>query len=263
MDRDLRVAIADAILAHPDHDQVLQDLTLNEDGTGSITYRTSAFWIDPSAPGFTDGRTAVGDEELVRAYLLLQLSQELGYTADGRRIEVERVYKAVGRPGKGGRVDILVRGTKEDPSSRDGFLFIECKAPDKFDEDARYIDGQLFRLSRQEPVRPRHLVYYTVELKAGALRERLILIDTATYSDFVDWDSAGQPITDAIPAAYGIATKRLYGNVPEEGRELRPLDVEVSAFQFSRLRNELHDVIWGGGGTNNNEVFVLITRLTG
>ncbi len=135
------------------------------------------------------------------------------------------------------------------------------QGPDKFDEDAKYIDGQLFRLSRQEPVRPRHLVYYTVELKAGALRERLILIDTATYPDFVDWDAAGPPITDAIPAAYGIAAKRLYGNVPEEQRELRPLDVEVSAFQFSRLRNELHDVIWGGGGTNNNEVFVLITRL--
>lgn len=30
---------------------------------------------------------------------------------------------------------------------------------------------------------------------------------------------------------------------------------------FSRLREEIHDVIWGGGGTNNNEVFTYVVRL--
>ncbi len=263
MDLALREALVRAIQGHAGVTDVVADLEMSATGEGTIAYNTDKLWIDPSAPGFVSGRTRIGDEELVRAYLLLRLTQELGYDADGKRVELERTYRTVGRPGqgKGGRVDVLVRGSKTKPGSDAAFLFIECKAPDKFDSDLRYLDGQLFRLSRQESARPRYLVYYTVELKAGALRERLILIDTTTYPDYAAWDAAGQPITDAIPGAYGIATKRLYGHVTDESSGLRPLDVEASAEQFSRLRNELHDVIWGGGGTNNNEVFVLITRL--
>lgn len=262
MDLQLRTALTKAIVAHPSHDRVISQLEFNPDGTGTIKYKIENVWIDPAAPGFSAGETRITDEELVRAYLLLKLSEDLGYEANGRRIEMEKVYKPVGRPmGKGGRVDLVVRGTKRDSDSPDAFLFIECKAPEKFDQDLKYIDGQLFRLSRQEPNRPRYLVYYTVELKSDALRERLILIDTQTYPEYQNWDDEGQPITDTLPAGYGIATKLLYGNVQEATKELRPLDIDASAAQFSRLQNEIHDVIWSGGGTNNNEVFVLITRL--
>jgi type I restriction enzyme M protein len=110
-------------------------------------------------------------------------------------------------------------------------------------------------------VRPRYLLYYTAEHKAAALRERIILIDTTTFPDFTDWDEAGQPLTDAIPVRYGTAIKRRYANVTTENHKHRPLDREATPATFSRLQTELHDVIWGGGGTNNNEVFVLITRL--
>jgi type I restriction-modification system DNA methylase subunit len=261
VDIGLRRALARAIIEHESGRDIIRNLDLNADGSGHITYNTENVWIDPSAPGFVNGRTAIIDEELVRAYLVIQLATRYGYTANGRRIEVERVYKPVGRPGKGGRIDVLVRGSQKDPGSPDTFLFIECKAPDKFDQDLKLIDGQLFRLSKQETPRPRYLVYFTVELKAGVLRDRLILIDTRSSSEFEDWDAAGQPITDAIPSNYGAAAKRLYGNVQRETDNLRPLDTEASSAQFSRLRNEIHDVIWGGGGTNNNEVFILITRL--
>ena len=193
---------------------------MDESGAGTIAYRTDAIAVDPSAPGFTNGKTRIGDEELVRAFLLVQLTSELGYAADGRRVLLERVYKAVGRPGKGGRIDVLVRGSENDPEADDAFLFIECKAPSKFDEDLKLIDGQLFRLSRQEPVRPRYLVYYTVEFKSDKFRDRLILIDTSTFDDFESWDLAGQPITDALPKSYGIAQKRLYGNVAHETSSL-------------------------------------------
>jgi type I restriction-modification system DNA methylase subunit len=257
---DFRRAIVEAIRAHTGYNEVLA-LDLDELLQGSVEYDVSKVWRDPSAPGFTGGRTRATDEELVRAYLVLRLTSDLSYAADGKTVEVEKVYKSVGRPGKGGRVDVLVRGTQSDRSSSAAFLFIECKAPDKFDADLKLIDGQLFRLSMLEQPRPRYLVYYTVEFKTGRLQERLVLIDTETFATFDSWDAAGQPITDALPANYGIAVKKLFGFVQLENDNLRPLDKEASAEQFNRLRNEIHDVIWGGGGTNNNEVFVLITRL--
>ena len=39
------------------------------------------------------------------------------------------------------------------------------------------------------------------------------------------------------------------------------MTLDAGEDEFARLGEEIHDVIWGGGGTNNNEVFVLITRL--
>ena len=260
MNLEFRREIVASIRAHSGYGSILT-LELDDELSGSITYNTERVWRDPSAPGFVGGRTKATDEELVRAYLTLRLGGDLSYATDGRTIEIERTYKAVGRPGKGGRVDVLVRGKAKSDDANNAFLFIECKAPDKFDSDLKFIDGQLFRLSMLESPRPRYLVYYTVELKSSQLRERLVLIDTDTYPSFDAWNDAGQPITDALPANYGVAKKKLFGFVDKENSSLRPLDRAASANQFNRLRNEIHDVIWGGGGTNNNEVFVLITRL--
>ena len=39
------------------------------------------------------------------------------------------------------------------------------------------------------------------------------------------------------------------------------MDKTTSAAVFNRLREEFHDVIWAGGGTNNNEVFTYIVKL--
>ena len=110
---------------------------------------------------------------------------------------------------KGGRIDIIVKH----PISGNIFLFIECKAPDKYDTDLKYIDGQLFRLSKQEGTRPANLVYYTVDFLDSSIRERIILVDTSKFSEFEDWDNAGQPIVDSIPADYKKAKKRQYAKV--------------------------------------------------
>jgi len=261
MDIPLRQALVDAIKKSQPTTPVVSSISLQPDGSGSITYNVETIWIDPTAPGFSSGTTALTDEELVRAYLLTRLTTVYGYPANKETVEVERVYKPVGRPqGKGGRIDVLVRKPKQSKNA-DPFLFIECKAPSKYDADLKYIDGQLFRLSRQELTLPRYLVYYTVELKGNALQERVILIDTKSFPDFSTWDKAGQPITDIIPAKYGVAAKKRYANVMTETESYRPLDTEVTPETLNRLRTELHDVIWGGGGTNNNEVFVIIVRL--
>jgi type I restriction enzyme M protein len=262
VDLELRKALRDAIEASAAGPRLVKAIELQEDGSGWIEYNEAGLSIDPSAPGFKQGRTAIGDEELVRAYLLTRLVEDLKYAADPQVLRLEQVYKSVGRPGKGGRIDVLLRRpAKSDGQLGDGFLFIECKAPSEYDHDLKYVDGQLFRLSRQEVPRPRYLVYFTVELKEGELRDRSIVIDTEAYADFDAWSAAGQPIVDVLPPSYGRPLKRRFGNVADPTSDLQPLDKAATPEMFNRLRTEVHDVIWGGGGTNNNEVFVYITKL--
>jgi type I restriction-modification system DNA methylase subunit len=258
---DLRKALVQAVLAERESSGIVSNIVLREDGSGTVTYNSAGVWIDPQAPGFSQGTTTISDEELVRAQLLVRLVFQLGYPADPQVLEIERTYKSVGRPGKGGRIDVLVRKKGRNGKPGEAFLFIECKAPNKFDSDLDLIDGQLFRLSRQEAPRPKTLVYHTTDLKTGHLRDRTILIDTDSFPDFEAWDKAGQPVVDTLPASYGRASKRRYANLDTDTDKFRSLDKAVSPETFSRLRSDIHDVIWGGGGTNNNDVFVYITKL--
>lgn len=261
MDLELRRAIKAALDSSPAARKVIRSIAMDDSGRGSILYEPGGVGIHPSAPGFSGATAAIGDEELVRAWLLTALAGEFEYPADPEVLQVEQVYKAVGRPGKGGRADVLVRRPPADGKPGDAFLFIECKSPADYDRDLKYVDGQLFRLSLQEVPRPRYLVYYTVELKQGELRPRSLVIDTQIHGDYEAWDEAGQPLLEGIPERYGRAAKRRFGNVPSPTDEHQPLDKAVTPEAFNRLQAELHDVIWGGGGTNNNEVFVYITKL--
>ena len=78
MNPDFRMAVANAILTHPRHAEVVTSIDLRYDATGTITYNTANLWVDPHAPGFTAGSTQVTDEEMVRAWLLLRLVSEIG-----------------------------------------------------------------------------------------------------------------------------------------------------------------------------------------
>ena len=255
MENEYRQTLRKAILDNEDRRRIIASISEE-----TITYESSGVWVDPSAPGFTNTTAGLTDEELVRAYLLLKLIGPYSYKASPEILELERVYKPVGRPtGKGGRADLLVRQTKR--KGGECFLFVECKSPEAFDRDFRYIDGQLFRLSLQEQPRPRYLLYYTVDLRSGQLRDRVVLVDTDTFPDFESWDSAGQPITDVIPSRYDRPKRRRFANVDIESAQHQPLDKTSTPAVFSRLREEIHDVIWGGGGTNNNEVFTYIVKL--
>ena len=255
MDEVFRQTLREVILGNAAFPEIVS--SISED---TITYNSSGVWVDGGAPGFSGYTTSLTDEELVRAYLLLQLCTEFGYVASPQVLRVETVYKPVGRPtGKGGRADVLVRH----PQDQGGgcFLFVECKTPDTYDRDFKLIGGQLFRLSLQELPRPRYLLYYTVDSTIEGLRDRLVLIDTTSFADFDSWDRAGQPITDAIPIRYGRPRVKRFANVDSYSEDYRPLDKTTSAAVFNRLREEFHDVIWAGGGTNNNEVFTYIVKL--
>ncbi len=257
MNLTLRKKLYELIIGEKDHNKVIQEIKLNPDGSGYIQYNPNGVFVDPLAIGFNGTTTDIGDEELVRAELLVRLITKYKYDANPKILEIERVYKSVGRPGKGGRVDVIVR-SKE---SSKAFLFIECKSPDKFDSEFNLIDGQLFRLSKQENVQPKYLAFYTSDIRGTTISERLILIDNATFSDFDSWTEAGQPSTDVFPVNYGFAQKRTFAKIDFETAEKSPLNKEASPEMFNRMRSDIHDVIWGGGGTNNNDVFVYISKL--
>ncbi|MCY4375154.1 MAG: hypothetical protein OXC31_15450 [Spirochaetaceae bacterium] len=96
---EFRNAVRTALNKHDNHRAIIKALSHTE-----ITYQPNGVWVDPAAPGFTRTTTRITDEELVRAYLLLRLTATYGYKASPEILEVERVYKPVGRPtGKGGR----------------------------------------------------------------------------------------------------------------------------------------------------------------
>ena len=142
------------------------------------------------------------DEEYVRAILLCRLHSELGYPLGA--LELEQSYSA-GRPKViKPRIDIIVRDrrlTAQGPA----FLFIEVKAPDKYDSDQTYIEGQLFRLALLEatsgPVR--YLAYYSVDASDYALRDRLIIIDFEKYASYESWEDQGSVSLDTLPRDYG------------------------------------------------------------
>ena len=83
-----------------------------------------------------------GDEEIVRAYILAKLVNELGYQPEN--IELEKQYD-IGRPKVNKpRIDIIVRDDKGN-----AFLYIELKSPQDYEKDKdEVIEKQLFNLAR-------------------------------------------------------------------------------------------------------------------
>ena len=98
MNKEFRSKIVAALRKFPNFDSVVLELDLDENFKGRITYNDENVWVDPSAPGFQITRTNVTDEELVRCYLLLRLTTTYDYPESPATIEIERVYKPVGRP---------------------------------------------------------------------------------------------------------------------------------------------------------------------
>lgn len=232
-----------------------------EKAEGYITYNPKAVNIDPEAPDFTGSTTLLNDEEFVRAVILLKLADEYGYALDAKRIDIEKVYQAPGRPKKdlkGSRADLIVRD-----NSGEAFLYFEIKTPEKFiTERSSLIEGQLFVSSIFEPSRPKYLVWATLEASSLAKpRMKCLLISTEEYPEYRSWHEAGEPSGNAIPKDYGKTTRKRYAKVDEDTDELLCLDESSDSVFFSRLVSDLHDVVWGGGGTSSNEVFAIITKL--
>lgn len=197
--------------------------------------------------------TIAGDEEIVRAYILTKLVNELGY--DIERIEIEHEYTA-GRPHTiTSRIDIIVRDGKND-----AFLFIELKSPKDYEEidKDKTIEEQLFKVAGMEKTEGqnvKYLVLYTINVEENNINDECIVIDNEKFNTFSSWEST-RDFVDSIPGRYGKAQKAPY----KKGSE-KDLEKNFSHDTLEKLQKDLHNVLWGGGSTDDNEIFSSLTNL--
>ena len=193
-----------------------------------------------------------GEEELVRAILLTKLANEYKYPLSS--LEIEKTY-SIGRPKViNPRIDVMVK-------DEDGnvFMFIELKAPDKFTEDQdQVIEKQLFNLAGSEIALGhsiKYLVLLSCDLLDGSFKNNAILIDYERYNSFESWKDE-RDYADEVPVGYGKALKKPY----IKGGD-KDLETHYSKKNIDNMRVNLHNVLWGGGGTDDNEVFSSLVNI--
>ncbi|MBU2634667.1 MAG: N-6 DNA methylase [Nanoarchaeota archaeon] len=194
-----------------------------------------------------------GDEEVVRAYILARLVNELGYSSEN--IELEKKYPS-GRPKvTNPRIDIIVKDDKGNP-----FFFIELKSPDDYEKNKdQNINDQLFSLSGIEQskygTKVKYLVYYTIEIIGDNIKDKCIIIDYEKFSSFDSWKEV-RDFTNELPKRYGKAQKEPY---IKDGK--KDLEVSFTHKQLDSLRKNLHNVLWGGGGMDDNDIFSSLVNI--
>jgi len=190
-----------------------------------------------------------GDEEIVRAFLITRLVNQLGYKPE--LIEIEKEYPAGRKPVMTPRIDVILRDAKGK-----AFLFIECKALSEFEKGKQHIKGQLFELAKLEG-NVKYLVYYTIEETDNGLRDKPIVIELAKFKDYEDWIDQGSPsIANELPAHYNEAKKE---RLTKGGK--RDLRKRFEPNELKALATDLHNVLWGGGGTGDTEVFTSLVNI--
>jgi type I restriction enzyme M protein len=195
-------------------------------------------------------KSVKGGEEYVRAYLISRLVNDLDYKPE--LIEIEKEYQA-GRPKPTkARIDVIVRDSKGN-----SYFFIEVKSPEKFESDKNIIEGQLYQLAKLEGGDIKYLVYYTIDIKGKEMFDKAIIIDYKKYPTFADWEKAGFPsIADELPARYGKPQKE-----PLIKGGKRDLNTDITRESLTSIRNNLHNVLWGGSGTTDTEIFYSLVNI--
>lgn len=197
-----------------------------------------------------------GNEEIVRAFLIDRLVNELGYNPE--RIEIEKEYSVkVGHRELSPRIDIIVKDDKGNP-----FFFIEAKAPDEFERDKGKIEGQLFSLAEAEEkdfkTKVKYLVYYTIDLQDEGILDKAIVIDFDKYLNYADWENDGFiSIGIELTAGYGEPKKQPL----IKGHDKYDLRTKINREEIEGLGRNLHNVLWGGGGTNDSEIFYSLVNI--
>jgi len=176
-----------------------------------------------------------GDEELVRAVVLTQLVNIYKYKLEN--IELEKTYD-IGRPKVNKpQIDIIVKDKQGNT-----FMFIELKAFDKYEnEKEEALEKQLFNLAAQESINNKinYLVYLTCDLEKFAPSS--MIIDYSMFQSYEKWNEQ-RVFTDEIPTDYGRAIKQPY---IKGGK--KDLEKTYTGEQIDYLRQNLHNVLWGGG----------------
>lgn len=202
---------------------------------------------------FREINEITGDEEITRALLLSRLVNDLGYSQD--KIEIEREYTA-GRPHTiTSRIDVVVRD-----SSGDAFLFIEVKSPSEYKtvNKEEIIKEQLYKLSSMEKAENRgvkYIVLYTIGIVESKVLDECMIIDIEKYPTFEDWEKDFN-YSNTLPIRYGKAQ-----HIPYIKASQKDLEKTFTGEMLNQLQKELHNVLWGGGGTDDNDVFASLSNL--
>lgn len=194
-----------------------------------------------------------GDEEMTRAFLLTRLVNELGYSKE--KIEIEHKYTAGRSPKLNPRIDIIVRD-----KVGNAFMFIEVKSPSEYatiDKD-KAIDEQLYKVAALEKASGKlvkYLILYTTSENNSEVKDECMIIDMEKYATYNEFD-AGRDVTNEIPSYYGKAQHKPY--IKDSDKDL---ETDFTSEMINQLQTDLHNVLWGGGGTDDNEVFSSLTNL--
>lgn len=195
-----------------------------------------------------------GDEEFVRAYILTKLTNELGYEL--KNIEIEREYTA-GRPHTNtSRIDLIV----EEKDNDDAFMFIELKAPQDYQKGNKdeIIEEQLFKvagMARAEGKEVKYLVLYSLLFTDNMVKDESIVIDNNRYTSYTQWELE-RNFANILPARYNKIQKEPF---IKDG--VKDLEKNFTHLMLNRLQTDLHNVLWGGGSTDDNEIFSSLTNL--
>jgi type I restriction enzyme M protein len=201
-------------------------------------------------------KSLTGGEEIVRAFLINRLVNELDYKPEN--IEIEKEYSVKAGHGKlYPRIDIIVKDDNGNP-----FFFIEAKSPDKFEKDKSEIEGQLFSLAQAEEknykTKVKYLVYYTAEQQDEDILDKAIIIDFEKYCNYTDWENNGFiSIGTEVTAGYGEPKKQPL----IKGGDKHDLRTRINREEIEGLGRNLHNVLWGGGGTNDSEIFYSLVNI--
>ena len=182
--------------------------------------------------------TYTGEEEPARAYLVAWLICVGGYAASS--IELEKRY-----PSGRGQVELDIRVAGEDGQA---YALLEVKAPNSFLGVADpLINGQLYAPAAREPgTRVLSLTTVEVNTDKGVVTPRSVTIDYPSWPTYEAWSEGGKAHRDDIPLNYDEATID-----PFIRGGSRDLNHDVRQPELDRLRQRLHDRLWGGSNDDN------------
>jgi type I restriction enzyme M protein len=155
---------------------------------------------------------------------------------------------------KKGFIDLILKDEHGNP-----YLFVEIKEPNEYENGQKDIEGQLFNLAEEEEKKSgttvKYLVFYSIQ--ESNLQDRMIVVDYSKYKNYEKWVEEGAPsIANEISAKYEVPHKE-----PLRKAGKRDLIENLSFSDIDTTRRKLHNVLWGGGGTNDNEIFSSLTNI--
>jgi type I restriction enzyme M protein len=202
------------------------------------------------------------DEGFVRALLVVTLVKVKKYKAES--IVLEKHYNIGSNPQeKSAFLDILIKDKKDNSKS---YMLIEVKTPEEFDGKKKNIETQLFNIAaiqNSQEGNVRYLVYYTIDEQ---LKDKFVIIDYSKYTGYKKWKTAiensetSEMALNVIPDDYGVVKHFNYGNIKEDDENYTALYSCYSQEYLNKFKNDLHNILWGGGSSNYNDVIFAINR---